>query len=135
MAESASKSRQVVNPSELFVDWEFPIGPHFYSAFDLLRTDRVQRATATTPRHVARVWTQGSPPNYDFHEGDLFINVTNDAALQVRAASPAEIRFDALHRDSTDHRWVVVGQFLSVPASFVGCLQCLRTGILRAWPA
>lgn len=115
--QSARGRRALVKPGALFGSWAFSIPAHFWPAFDVVRTERIYRKK---PRLV---WTQGNPPAYDFHEGDMFYSRDGSRAVQVtRVASIDGVRYTP-YRAGLVPRWVPEDDAALQPQAFADLLR------------
>lgn len=105
--------RRIVDPVALTKDWAFAVPmPSFADAFDIAATFRIHNDLKTGVKTRLSVWTQGSPPEYQFERGDSFCHPaavtsegewgSHDSAfnLQVVESSAANvvIRFRGFRR-------------------------------------
>lgn len=111
-AEKLRRTYRVIDPSQYFDDWHFDIRPELITALGVSRREyvdrektRLLRAAAQargTPadrlaqvKHTYFAYAVGDPPEYDFHEGDVFYS-RHGPTLQV-AVPRAVIEVHVLH--------------------------------------
>lgn len=109
--------RSLVKPGALFGSWAFAIPAHFWPALDVLRTERVYQ------KRPRLVWTQGNPPAYDFHEGDIFRSRSGEHAVQItRVASIDGVRYTA-YLLGLKPLWMPMGEGALQPQQFADLLR------------
>lgn len=108
-------------------DWFFLVNAAFRPALDILYTPTVKGAT----------WTEGSPPLYQFRDGDSIESRCGLWFVQVKRASPdtqakqgsVEIDVFGTNADDASLRWKKHGEYIATQSDLV---ELLKTGKCKA---
>lgn len=109
---------KIVDIKNHFQDWHFEIRPELLAALGVTRREYIDREKTKTMREAAKVegipkerlasiaikysaHAVDNPPQYDFHEGDIFYSKNGSEGLQV-----AEIRDEIEVWVLSDNRYI-----------------------------
>jgi hypothetical protein len=112
------------------VDTVFIIPPASRAAFDIAITPRIDHdRTKLLGRKTYRsVWTQGKPPAFDFHEGDVFHSRDNAQLVQVDSVSGDDLTIRLFRRSYGPTSWAFKSKTAATQPAFA---EFLITG---EWP-
>lgn len=107
------RKREAIDPVRHFSDWAFPIGPHFYPAFDI----------SLTAQRGKLLWTGPVRTKYSFHEGDTFRTPDDLWCIQVQRVTPKGLRLDIHRRDTAAGPLVLHERLTALPSRLATLLR------------